>query len=34
MTIPTLAASLAHSAAALPPDGEQFAPWDCPEALT
>src|SRR6266567_731287 len=30
---PTLAASLANSAAALPPEGEQFAPWGGPAAL-
>ncbi len=30
---PTLAASLANSAATLPPEGEQFAPWDGPAAL-
>ncbi len=34
MWTPTLAASLADSAAALPPEGEQFAPWDGPAALT
>ena len=33
MTTPTLAASLANSAAALPPEGERFAPWDGPAAL-
>src|SRR6266567_1911525 len=31
---PTLAASLANSAAALPPEGEQFAPWGGPAAGT
>src|SRR5206468_3668491 len=30
---PTLAASSANSAAALPPEGEQFAPWGGPAAL-
>jgi UDP-N-acetylmuramate dehydrogenase len=30
---PTLAASLAKSAAALPPEGELLAPWDGPAAL-
>ncbi len=33
MTAPTLAASVAKSAAALPPEGAQFAPWDGPAAL-
>ena len=33
MRTPTLAASIANSAAALPPVGEQFAPWDGPAAL-
>jgi hypothetical protein len=33
MWTPTLAASLNNSAAALPPEGEQFAPWDGPAAL-
>src|SRR6266567_6125337 len=32
-TTPTLAASFTHSAAALPPRGAQFAPWDGPAAL-
>src|SRR5258705_7521635 len=31
---PTLAASVADEAAALPPRGEEFAPWDGPAALT
>src|SRR5437660_11959394 len=30
---PTLAASLANAAAALPPEGAQFAPWGGPAAL-
>ncbi len=30
---PTLAASLVNSAAALPPEGAQFAPWGGPAAL-
>ena len=30
---PTLATSLFNSAAALPPEGELFAPWDGPAAL-
>jgi hypothetical protein len=31
---PTLAASLSNSAAALPPEGELFAPWGGSVALT
>ncbi len=33
MTTPTLAAAFANEAAALPPEGEQFAAWDGPAAL-
>jgi hypothetical protein len=34
MRTPTLAAEVANAAAALPPEGEQFAPWDGPAART
>jgi hypothetical protein len=34
MTAPTLAGSLASSAAALPPEGEPLAPWHGPAAPT
>ena len=33
MSAPTLAASSVNSAAALPPEGAPFAPWDDPAAL-